>query len=61
MTRKRPRDGQAMLGIALLVVGGLVILVKFVPWVTVRLLLKLWPLLLIYLGYRMVTRSRSEG
>ena len=45
------------LGVVLLIVGSLVLLIKFVPWITVTAVLSLWPLALIYLGVRMIRRS----
>jgi len=52
---------QKALGVLLVVVGGLIVLVKFVPAVTVNALLRLWPAVLIWLGWRMARREPSEG
>jgi uncharacterized membrane protein len=50
------------LGVVLVVVGGLIVLVKLVPAVTLHAVLKLWPVLLIWLGWRMVRRDdHGEG
>ncbi|MEM7246620.1 MAG: hypothetical protein AAF533_14815 [Acidobacteriota bacterium] len=48
------------LGVALLIIGGLALGLKLVPWL-VKSLLGLWPLVLIYLGWRMFQRAQSDG
>jgi hypothetical protein len=49
------------LGVLLVVVGGFIVLVKFVPFVTLPVVFRLWPLLLIWLGWRMIRRDDAPA
>ena len=52
-----PPSSRRALGVLLVVVGGLIVLVKFVPAITLHALFRLWPVLLIWLGWRMIRRE----
>ena len=50
----RDRPASFTLGVVLLVFGSLALLVRFGGWDAFRWLLKLWPLVLVWLGVRMM-------
>ena len=50
----RDRPASFTLGIVLLVIGMLALLVRLGGWDAFRWLLKLWPLVLVWLGVRMM-------
>ena len=53
------RTDDYYLGMALLVAGAIIVVIKILPGALLTAVLKLWPLLLIWLGVRMIARGRT--
>lgn len=61
MSAKRSDSSpEQAVGIALLVVGAIVLVIKVVPAITLHAVLKLWPLALVWIGWRMIRDDEAE-
>ena len=56
----RDRPAAWTLGIVLVCVGAVVLVGRYGGWEALRNLLRLWPLILVYLGLRMIVTPRAD-